>query len=630
MSSAEITIRVVTNHVEDDSYMLEEYNVDDLQDGNCQSIACANATISTIYLQDGQYLVSADDPTILLESSNEDVNQYVLNDEVKMKVDINNPQVLGNVGMVRYYDEESRQIYYCKTVNEGDSNYNTVTSENNGIVLADNEIVINSEHDLVENESIKLEQPQFTINDDNSVDTVDQNMVELPLENEPIACVNERTKYSYAILKDGKLHLRTMEPLSSDVQLRTEQDDRIAAQLEALQQSISFDNPGVVCDLGSITGKNLITGQVVTLDSYLERLEKRKGTIQEELLRSPVKRQSGNYNISDRDENSTKYKRIINKNAVSDKLRIGRKLKGKIVKIEKKQSTTEFKKVQNAPDNSEQTIKKQNKEKNENSNCSPTTSYTLTKMQTLLVLKNAKEKVSSTLVGLMDLDSIRDQLKDKNIVIQLIEKTYDCSKKGYNKAMAYFYGRMMVKENKEGKRWELVLINNKATEVTWMNNNVSNGSEPLNKSDICQQPTVCVHLLVTTDKHSKKTTRVNIEHIPSSHCPFCNKTIETSLQVHLCQVHVPETTIGFVCSQCELNFDSMTRLQKHLRIHSRSYRFECGTCSKKFTRHTNWQRHMDVHKSASEVAYHCDICGCGFNYASSLTRHIVQKHISKR
>lgn len=69
-------------------------------------------------------------------------------------------------------------------------------------------------------------------------------------------------------------------------------------------------------------------------------------------------------------------------------------------------------------------------------------------------------------------------------------------------------------------------------------------------------------------------------------------------------------------------------------------RYKCRVCGRQFNRHCNMLRHADIHRAAgggsdadtdeqrhAAAAYACDICGCQYNFISSLTRHIVNNHM---
>lgn len=77
--------------------------------------------------------------------------------------------------------------------------------------------------------------------------------------------------FQYAILKDGKLHLQPCE--SQYITDITE--DNLFHQVESEEENSNFSTVknGIV-DVSSITGRNLLTGQKVTLDSYLGKLKK--------------------------------------------------------------------------------------------------------------------------------------------------------------------------------------------------------------------------------------------------------------------------------------------------------------------------------------------------------------------
>lgn len=121
--------------------------------------------------------------------------------------------------------------------------------------------------------------------------------------------------------------------MGEDLQVIQDNDHQqeLEDQLAALQQSISLDDTlqTATIDLEKITGRNLITGQTVTLDGYFEKLQKHIHTID---LTTPPSTCKGS-----REQNKRKQAEsedIINKKFMVGKTSKGKKIVGKIVHIQ--------------------------------------------------------------------------------------------------------------------------------------------------------------------------------------------------------------------------------------------------------------------------------------------------------
>lgn len=135
-------------------------------------------------------------------------------------------------------------------------------------------------------------------------------------------------------------------------------------------------------------------------------------------------------------------------------------------------------------------------------------------------------------------------------------------------------------------------------------------------------------------------------------CPFCSKrfTTQSNLKRHQ-YVHAQRTE----CSICKTRFASVSSLSKHflthaklvahgcdycdksfatfgdLAFHKKTHHHKtsfCEICGRKFSRYSNMQRHAEIHKGNGDL-YKCGICECSYKFISSLTRHIVQIHMTQ-
>lgn len=77
--------------------------------------------------------------------------------------------------------------------------------------------------------------------------------------------------------------------------------------------------------------------------------------------------------------------------------------------------------------------------------------------------QNDFQYISKTLTGLMEMDSIQKRLEGKNLIVKLVEKTYDSVAEAYKKNVSYLYGYMSLFCEEEGdkpaERWAFSLIN---------------------------------------------------------------------------------------------------------------------------------------------------------------------------
>lgn len=122
-------------------------------------------------------------------------------------------------------------------------------------------------------------------------------------------------RFQYAIIRQGKLHIQSYEghiPI-----LSVEEKLSVGIQKQMSSKSLqSFEENSLEeknIDLSSITGRNLLTGQKVTLNNYFGKLKKN--------LKSFDKQKSIQDSI-------TKRKNLLN-NLLNKKLRLGKTMNGK-------------------------------------------------------------------------------------------------------------------------------------------------------------------------------------------------------------------------------------------------------------------------------------------------------------
>lgn len=79
----------------------------------------------------------------------------------------------------------------------------------------------------------------------------------------------------------------------------------------------------------------------------------------------------------------------------------------------------------------------------------------------LVTRENFDYNIGKTLAGLMDMESVQRSLQNKNLVVKLVEKTYDRNTDEFNRTVSYVYGHMELiqcdTENPDSQQWTFVL-----------------------------------------------------------------------------------------------------------------------------------------------------------------------------
>lgn len=368
--------------------------------------------------------------------------------------------------------------------------------------------------------------------------------------------------YRYAVIKDGKIVLPDSLNALGCLETDYEEDDVILNSGETETNR----NSGTEVDLSKITGRNLITGQTISLEGYIQKIMGRmqqNGTFDVEPNRSGYRRETRT--LSDTSESAGNTRTLVAGMSVS-----GKKLTGKIVRIEKR----------GKPD----ARRDRNVAKNDTIPC------------------DTLDYVSRTLEGLMKMESVSKKLLGKNLKIKLIEK------KNSEKLISHLHAYMTkVNDNKYQ-----FLITPKATHI--------DGITPAHSP---YAETASLTLVISTDKRGTRTMRVNVtppvknrpvkrEALVYS-CEICEKDFTSygALQKHreahnnYVEVAVDEPEkmddahLGikvFQCGFCNVSFGTLRDLNVHLKAHEPFKSFECGVCGRIFSRHSNLMRHIAIHK----------------------------------
>ena len=74
----------------------------------------------------------------------------------------------------------------------------------------------------------------------------------------------------------------------------------------------------------------------------------------------------------------------------------------------------------------------------------------------------------------------------------------------------------------------------------------------------------------------------------------------------------------FKCQECNKNFSSEEKLERHGKTHVEGGGFPCGKCSKSFSNQKRLKKHMRAHM---EFTNNCDVCEKSFQNMGTLALH---------
>ena len=82
----------------------------------------------------------------------------------------------------------------------------------------------------------------------------------------------------------------------------------------------------------------------------------------------------------------------------------------------------------------------------------------------------------------------------------------------------------------------------------------------------------------------------------------------------------------FQCDICELKFPFMSKLERHMNLHTGEKQYHCDVCDFKTAHKYNLTAH---HKSVhmGQKPYQCTICGLSYNRRNELVKHQQLKHL---
>ncbi|KAK5638000.1 hypothetical protein RI129_012295 [Pyrocoelia pectoralis] len=366
------------------------------------------------------------------------------------------------------------------------------------------------------------------------------------------------------IFPDGNLHLQTVQMEEEPTEITPEED---------LEQSIKIDDDTCTIDLNKITGRNLVTGQTVTLENYFEKLQKQLLSVE-----------SGEDGVDGG---------LINKKVTIGKTASGKKIVGKIL---------HFQTSENADKTSSLSVTNVIVSIFVCQEASKSHQPALRK-RCILTKENCDVNIGKTLAGLMDLETVRNKLRNKNLGVKIVDKVYNVQTKDFVKTISYVYGRMELTNNDD---WSFEVQGKLITKET---------------------PPPFLSFFRLHD------------------CPKCPKSFNSagSLKRHL-TVHDPSLR-PLECTVCSQRFMDESSLRKHLLIHTGIRAYACNICARAFRNRGDLNFHRRIHDPVKQFCceicgrafsrysnmlplHHCDICGCSYSFVSSLTRHIVQKHLN--
>ncbi|XP_030748891.1 uncharacterized protein LOC115876951 [Sitophilus oryzae] len=513
----------------------------------------------------------------------------------------------------------------------------------------------------------------------------------------------EEGSYQCAVLKNGMIHFQPTNHIYEINNLPIQSANNSETVIE--EPTFQLDNK-TIDDLSSIKGRNLLTGQPITLTKYLNKIQNTKFKDIEVKRKIKV---IDNQVIVPREESP--IKKLINKKIPLFRTSHGKLMVGKIVDVIKKNtvpkttvttsSTTDNKcltnfnqankrdieddrsilqslPIQQAYSESENihltdslksikkdfktckrkssgksvikkspslienrvpfdaTIKKDSPPKSTENNQKDNLQGHLIAnsnivIQDKVVSKDCFSLIAKTLSGLMNMDSVVKKLKDRPIILKVLEKNYNQDKKEYEKNVSYCSG-YMVREYKLddeadsfSESWTFVpdsnpkdiILNGAGFETT---TDTGTGLKPVN-----------ITIQITVNSEGNRTSRViisplnmygNIQSLimltPTNNTPKSSHFVPKSSSVD-----------AFNCKFCPMKFSHKRDLSEHITTHiedSKESPFQCDECNKKFVTALQLGRHMQVHFKPVQCKY------CSKRYANlkELKKHLTAHFFLKK
>lgn len=470
----------------------------------------------------------------------------------------------------------------------------------------------------------------------------------------------------YAVLKNGKLHI------TSGQQSTTGGSDDMQEKLQALEDTLNYVDVDMDTTstaehseedltngehIDEITGRNLITGQTISLSGFLEKIKRKVDDpldASTDAPRAKRRRRTETPSAPQRPE----YVLVppVNKRVVVGKTADGKRIVGKILQIQKKIPQ------HHQQQQEQRSIKKHQQLRQQRSKPPPrpvapeveetrrieeliidntgkilnVDDTTATGGRNVVVKKKIvtrtylDQNIVRTLSGLMELQSIERHLSHKNLIVKHVLKKSIEGQVLTGKQVTYYYGYMQRTEtidcynNEPRPTWTFVSnhLQEEETEDGEQQQQQSiNLSEDANHDS--QQVNVSVNadgkITFIGDSSSGSSERVSIKQEP---CVY-DETVTVNLIVtqdehgrKRTKVIIPQlaANVGVIkCQTCGRGFKSEQHLRRHVNQHhtstsggdsaditSSAARYTCDLCNRTFSDMETLFRHSRLHGSAAE------------------------------
>ncbi|RZC32228.1 GDNF-inducible zinc finger protein 1-like [Asbolus verrucosus] len=468
---------------EDQEFVLDKEEINpELRD-----LICAEG--SRALLVDGQYILT-DSQAILLQEGDNNLTQYYINDNTEGFIvdgeDASVNSLFESTEILQLVEEDTngdQQIIYYTNENPNTEEFTTSQDipEQNGV-----EGIQDEDGNIYPFKRIKLEGQMLQF--DEFVPKQENVVMSHQAD-------DEHNSVQYAIMEDGNFQISSFSTETQPIE-ESESDKSTDAQL---------------VDLSKITGRNLITGQTVTLHSYMEKLKKKLKNNNLTQKSRPSKK------IYDDEVRRPELSDLLDRKISIGKTKSGKKIVGKIIHIERKGDALKAPTKESEEEEEEEEVDDnlvindhlpetvdvaEGQDKDESppppaavaseSEEAPTSEVEKAEDQTRILVKKCSvskdsfEQISKTLGGVMEMESVRKKLENKNIVVKLVEKRYVSETDTVIKSTSYSYGYMekdtnQVVEDEVVEKWRFVPDQN-TQDVLLGDHITSEGSEDKNKS----------------------------------------------------------------------------------------------------------------------------------------------------
>ncbi|XP_066255790.1 uncharacterized protein [Euwallacea similis] len=527
------------------------------------------------------------------------------------------------------------------------------------------------------------------------------------------AMTNTSNNVQYGVLRDGKIHLQLLDhPLDLSGVIGEEYTGNSYVDSSSVERSSeqTYDN---FIDLTEIKGHNIKTGQVITLSRALDKKVNSVAT------KNTAKSSFNN------------LKKLINRKIELGQTDTGKKLVGKIVNVMEKADIENRNFLKSVRQSSQISARKNSHNpttlthnclsvkprtysvsKNCNSvaptiaalanntpvveavnndneplgdiSVEPENTLTAASDRSKIIIQNKKvskgcfDTISKTMAGLMNMDSVMRKLRNKIVIIKIVEKTFNHIKHWYEKAVSFCSGYMVrefkLEDDSFSEQWQFIPDNNsKETIFGRENSHINERINEIEHEQLNFKKYASLTIEITINEEGKRTTRVIVNPPALFQCKICTKNFRTStlLKVHSLECHsqkgITKTELVegpngvtsteekglYECVECKRRFNTPARIAKHMADHFKASDgltvktkqknegnqttsgpeadrkiFSCHVCARQFSRYSNLQRHTEIHEG-EEAMYQCSICNCSYRYISSLTRHVLSCHREK-